>query len=252
MFTLERFSKRPRFLDVDDAVWLNGRRSAIHFPSLVKSCDRILCGNIYICENVSKWNRNVRLLPTAVDTTRFHPKRSDSANRLIIGWSGLNAGAKYLLNIEDALYQLLSRRRDAVLRVVSDARPSFTKLEDSMVEFVRWSPKNEVQTIQEMSVGLMPIDDTPWSRGKCSYKMLLYMACGIPVVVSPYGMNDEVLSKGRAGLSAKSHSEWIDSIDWLLDSPGDRLSMGITGRNIVETEYSLNVLAPRMASYLRD
>lgn len=121
-----------------------------------------------------------------------------------------------------------------------------------MVEFVRWSPKNEVQTIQEMSVGLMPIDDTPWSRGKCSYKMLLYMACGIPVVVSPYGMNDEVLSKGRAGLSAKSHSEWIDSIDWLLDSPGDRLSMGITGRNIVETEYSLNVLAPRMASYLRD
>ena len=248
--TLERFTRRPRVLDVDDAVWLVNRRAEKNFRSLVKMCDGVICGNKFIAKHASQWNENTIVLPTGVDTERFHPIQKKPEGRAIIGWSGLNAGAKFLLGIEKMLYQVLRRRTDAVLRVVSDGRPNFLLLDDSMVEFMPWSPENEVRTIQEMSVGLMPIDETPWSSGKCSYKMLLYMACGVPVVVSPFGMNAEVLAYDKVGFGARSESEWAEAITWLLDNPSRGKGMGMTGRKVIDDNYSLNVLTPRLGAYL--
>jgi glycosyltransferase involved in cell wall biosynthesis len=249
--TLERITKRPRILDVDDAVWLTNARARRSFSALVRACDGIMCGNEYIRSTVSQWNKETLLLPTAVDTRRFRPGSSPLRGRRIIGWSGLHAGAKYLLAIEDALAQVLTEDKDTILRVVSDRRPEFLKLKDSMVEFVPWSPENEVRTIQEMSIGLMPIDDTPWSRGKCSYKMLLYMSCGVPVVVSPYGMNGEVLAQGEVGFGATSTDEWVASIRWLLDNEKAGARMGGNGRALVESRYGLETLAGTMATYLK-
>jgi len=248
--TLERFTRRPRVLDVDDAVWLVNQRAERNFRSLVKMCDGVICGNKFIAEHASQWNENTIVLPTGVDTERFHPIQKKPAGRVIIGWSGLNAGAKFLLGIEKMLYQVLKRRKDAVLRVVSDAQPKFRLLDDSMVEVIPWSPENEVRTIQEMSVGLMPIDDTPWSRGKCSYKMLLYMSCGVPVVVSPFGMNAEVLAHDQVGIGAQAESEWAEAITWLLDNPARSKLMGMAGRKVVENCFSLNVLTPHLGAYL--
>lgn len=251
LITLERFTHRPRVLDVDDAVWLNNSRSRKNFISLTKMCDGVICGNNFIAENVSQWNENIIVLPTAVDTHRFYPSLTIPPRRKIIGWSGLNAGSKYLLGIEKSLFQILKDRKDTVLRIVSDRKPDFQWLDDSMVEFIKWTPANEVQTIQEMSVGLMPLDDTLWSRGKCSYKMLLYMSCGIPVVVSPYGMNNEVLQHDQVGFGASSPSEWKEMITWLLDNPDHATKMGMAGRRVIESNYSLDALAPRLGSYLR-
>jgi glycosyltransferase involved in cell wall biosynthesis len=250
LLTLERFTRRPRVLDVDDAVWLKNSRSRKNFMALVKICDGVICGNNFLAENISQWNNNIIVLPTAVDTDRFHPACNKPSHKKIIGWSGLSSGAKYLLSIEKNLYQILRNRQDAVLRVVSDTKPEFQWLDDSMIEFIPWSPSNEVRTIQEMSVGLMPLDDTLWSRGKCSYKMLLYMSCGVPVVVSPYGMNGEVLSLGHVGFSAKSSSEWIEGISYLLDNPDQARIMGLMGRQTVEANFSLKVLSLQMGSYL--
>jgi glycosyltransferase involved in cell wall biosynthesis len=248
--TMERFTGRPRVLDVDDAVWLTSVRAERSFRSLVKMCDGVVCGNQFIADHVSQWNQNWILLPTAVDTERFRPGDAKPAAKLIIGWSGLHAGSKYLLGIERALFELLKTRKDAVLRVVSDSRPDFRFLQDSMVEFIRWSPDNEVRTIQEMSVGLMPIDDTLWSRGKCSYKMLLYMACGVPVVVSPFGMNKDVLAQSDVGFGAVSDEDWMTSIGRLLDDATQARSTGMRGREIVERHYSLAALSTRLGEYL--
>ncbi len=252
LVTLERWTGRPRVLDLDDAVWLN-RGAESRFPKLLTMCDGVICGNSFISEYVGNFNERTMVLPTAVDTSRFLPSssRTRSGDKLIIGWSGLSSGFKYLMEIERPLAAVLKTHRNAVLRIVSDARPRFQQLDSSRVEYMPWSPESEVSTIQDMTVGLMPIDDSPWSRGKCSYKMLLYMACGVPVVVSPFGMNREVLSLGGVGFGAQSETEWVDGIGRLLDDGAENERTGRAGREVVEEHFSLQASAPRLAAFLR-
>jgi glycosyltransferase involved in cell wall biosynthesis len=252
MVTLERFTGRPRILDVDDAVWLN-RGGEKNFARLVRICDGIICGNNFIAENVRRWHGNICLLPTAVDTERFCPAEVPlNGSRQVIGWSGLGAGFGYLMNIEAALADVLQVHKRAILRVVSDMRPSFNLIDSARIEYIPWSPEAEVTAMQGMSVGLMPIEDSDWGRGKCSYKMLQYMSCGVPVVVSPVGMNNEVLAWGRSGFTASSASDWVDSINWLLNQPEKGREMGRVGRRVVEENYSLRILSPRLAAYLKE
>lgn len=250
--TIERFVKEPRVLDLDDAVWLNREAS---LRRLVTDCTGVVCGNSFIAGWVSRWNENVCVIPTAVDTTRWRPlelvESSRIASQPIIGWSGSRSGVRYLLAIEGALACALERHPGAVLRVVSDRRPDFRQLPADRVEFVQWSPQNEVRTMQEMTVGLMPLDDTEWERGKCSYKMLLYMACGLPVIVSPVGMNNDVLRLGNVGLSARQHDEWIDALDGVLADPDRGARMGAAGRDVVLAHFDLPLIAARLATYFR-
>jgi glycosyltransferase involved in cell wall biosynthesis len=248
--TLEPLTKKPRVLDVDDAIWLHPRGD--FFRRLVRRCTGVLCGNAYIAEAVSKWNPQVRVVPTAVDTERFCPSPERSAeNRPVIGWSGLPAGFPYLLSIDRPLATVLKRNPEVRLRIVSRKRPPFVHVPKERVEFIEWSENVEVETIQGMTIGLMPLDETPWSLGKCSYKMLLYMACGVPAVVSPFGMNAEVLGKGPVGLGARSESDWVDAIESLLKDPARAKEMGRSGREAVLANYSLDVVAPVLAANLK-
>lgn len=252
LVTLERFTRRPRLLDVDDAVWLH-RGSETNFGEIARMCDGVICGNSFLEENVKKWQRETTVLPTAVDTERFVPPADlTKANaRPVIGWSGNSSGLQYVMRIEGALAKLLREHRDCVLRIVSEKVPKFSILDTSQVEFIPWSPENEVRTIQEMTVGLMPIDDSLYACGKCSYKMLLYMSCGVPVVVSPVGMNAEVLGLGELGFGASTGDEWIESVSWLLRNPEKRKAMGTEGRRAVEQHFSLRALGPRLAKYIK-
>jgi glycosyltransferase involved in cell wall biosynthesis len=147
--------------------------------------------------------------------------------------------------------QVLKSHPHAVFRVVADRPPRFTMLSPDQVEFIRWRAENEVETIQSMTVGLMPLVDSAWTRGKCSFKLLQYMACGIPVVASPVGMNRQVLALGPAGLSALSDSDWIYALETLLEDESLRKAMGQVGRNIAVREFSVIALAPRFADLLR-
>jgi glycosyltransferase involved in cell wall biosynthesis len=247
--TLEGFTHRPRLLDVDDAVWLHPRAGR-NFPRLARICDAVICGNDFIAQHVRQWNREVFILATAVDTDQFCPLEQ-SNEKQVIGWTGVPSNLKYLYEIEEALATVLEKKKDAVLRVVSSAKPVFRLLDPARVEYVRWTPEVDVQSVREMSIGLMPIEDSDWGRGKCSYKMLLSMSCGVPVVVSPVGMNNDVLALGKVGFGARTTAEWVDSLLWLLDNPGKGAEMGAEGRRVVEQHYSLHALAPRLAEYIR-
>ncbi|EIU1689654.1 TPA: glycosyltransferase, partial [Pseudomonas aeruginosa] len=110
------------------------------------------------------------------------------------------------------------------------------------VEFIRWTETNEVETIAGMDIGIMPLADDLWSRGKCSYKMLLYMACGLPVVVSEYGMNRDVLARGFIGYGAVDDEGWYESLAALVKDPEARVRAGQNGRDIIERHYSLDVV----------
>jgi glycosyltransferase involved in cell wall biosynthesis len=247
--TWEPWTKKPRIFDVDDAIW--DHRRGEFAQRLAGLCDQIICGNSFLAETFSRWNRNVTVLPTPVDTHVFYPaKTPPDEGRAIIGWMGLPHNLKYLYPVENALAQVLRRYPDAILRIVSSSRPDFRLIPLEQVQWIPWTRESEARTIQEMTIGIMPLDDSVFSRGKCSYKMLLYMACGLPVVVSPVGMNAEVLAKGSVGFGPAGEQDWVESLSELLRNPQLRRQMGAMGREVVINNFSVEALVPQLARVL--
>jgi glycosyltransferase involved in cell wall biosynthesis len=165
-----------------------------------------------------------------------------------MGWTGTSGNFSYLYSIERALMRVFDHCGQAKLLVVSDRPPQFNLLPESRVEFECWTPRTEQAAFARMSIGLMPLADTDWCNGKCSYKMLCYMAAGLPVVVTAAGMNREVLALGEVGLSAGCEREWVDALTTLLDNANLRRHMGAAGRTVVEERFSLQRLAQQYAA----
>jgi glycosyltransferase involved in cell wall biosynthesis len=249
---LQAMAKRPIVLDVDDAVWLNtgGHRAR----DLARASDLVVCGNSFLANQFSRWNANVTVIPTAVNTSWYRPHRAGAKDAsgdppaLVLGWTGTSGNFPFLYAIERSLLRVLQHCSQARLLIVADRPPQFKLLPESRVEFERWTPRTELEAFARMSIGLMPLADTDWCNGKCSYKMLCYMAAGLPVVVTGAGMNREVLALGEVGLSARGEQEWIDAITALLENAEMRRSMGATGRAVVEERFSLHRLAQQYAA----
>jgi glycosyltransferase involved in cell wall biosynthesis len=246
--TVERFTKAPRILDVDDAIWLlRGGQSAI---SLARCCDMVICGNGFIADFFRGHAPKVVVLPTPVDTDRYRPAQGVERHLGVICWSGTSSGLPFLYGIEPALSAVLAAGPERRLRVVCDAPPQFRRIPAAQVDFVPWSENVEVTAIRDAGLAIMPLDDSPWAQGKCSYKLLTYMACGLPIVATPVGMNRELLSSGTVGLAASTTGDWVDAIEAILNSPAQAAQMGTTGRQVVVRHYSLSTLSPRMAEIL--
>jgi glycosyltransferase involved in cell wall biosynthesis len=248
LVTLESALRRPRVLDVDDAIWIHmGDSRARRLARLV---DGVICGNRHIADYFAQWNENVRVIPTAVDDRRFHPVGDGRKEKVIVGWTGASGAFGELSRIETAIAGVLNRHPDVVFRVVADQEPRFHSLPQAQCEFVRWSPEGEVASIQPMDIGIMPLADTPWNRGKCAYKMLLYMSCGIPVIASPVGMNNDVLAMADCGHVAAGLSDWVDSIELLIADPDRRRILGQNGRMLVSQKFSVDAITPLLADEL--
>ena len=182
---LQALAKRPMILDVDDAVWLNtgGHRA----QDLARASDLVVCGNSFLADQFSRWNTNVTIIPTAVNTSWYRPRRSlrtDDAPPWC--WAGPAPAATSLSSTpsREHCMRVLQHCSQAKLLIVADRPPQFKRLPASRVEFERWTPRTELAAFARMSIGLMPLADTDWCNGKCSYKMLCYMAAGLPVVVT--------------------------------------------------------------------
>ena len=246
--TWEPLLRKPFVFDVDDAIFLGPRGASA--DRIARSASLIICGNNFLADHFCR-HGHIAVLPTAVDTLRFVPRVGLPPAKQVIGWSGSSSGLKYLYGIEPALLSLLHKYPDAVLKVVSDKPPVFKKLPSAQVVYERWCPEREVAALQDFSVGIMPLENDLWARGKCSFKMLTYMAVGLPVVVSPVGMNGEILAHGSCGFEAKTNDDWVDAISTLLKEPALADQMGRTGRQIVGARYARNVVAPQLVQLLR-
>jgi glycosyltransferase involved in cell wall biosynthesis len=239
-YTLEGLTRRPRLLDVDDAIHLfRGGRAA---KQLAKRADLIVVGNNWLAEAWRRWNARVEILPTAVDTDCYvveplpeHP---------CIGWIGSCGNLRYLENIAPAMAELVRRFPTLSIAVCCDQPP---RLDGLPIRYVPWSISAEAGFLASLTVGLMPLDDGPWERGKCSFKMLQYLAAGRPCVASPVGMNKDVLAQGDVGLAAATQAEWIAALSSILSDRRGAEALGAAGRRLVETRYSLRALAPRLA-----
>lgn len=251
--TLEPLTRSPRVFDVDDAIWL--RRGGGFARRLAGRMDIIVAGNEFLAEWFGNYCTDVEIIPTAVDCDRFVPgpvsAGRDEREITVIGWTGTSGNFPFLYDLEPTLAEVMRERPEVRFHVSADKAPAFRHLPADRVLFVPWSKENEAEFIQSLDVGLMPLQDSEWSRGKCSYKMLLYLSCGVPVVVSPVGMNKDVLEASEVGLGAENPEQWRSSIIDLLADDGARRAMGSNGRQLVQREFSLEVLASRLARVLK-
>ena len=253
--TLEPLLKRPLVFDLDDSIWLDrpfGRSAAIQ---IAKHADTIIAGNKYLADWLTHWARDIRIVPTAVDTDLFRPTdpSTKSTNKFFtIGWMGTASNLVFLYDIEESLTRFVQDHKDTSLMVVSDAIPAFRKFPSDKMKYIPWTPGWEAEAVRQMDVGLMPLPDNEWTRGKCSFKMLQYMACAIPVIVSPVGMNTEVLSMGNVGLSAATPGEWYEALDEIFHHPRWHIEWGKTGRGVVKRHFSSKVISAQLGSIFQD
>ena len=247
--TWEPLMRKPYVLDVDDAIFLGPRGS--NADRIARSASLVICGNAYLADHFSAIN-SIVVVPTAVDTQRYKPiLPSLKKQQQVIGWSGSSSGLKYLYSIESALILLFLKYPELIIKVICDKPPEFKKLPTNRVVFEKWTIAREILSLNEFSIGIMPLEDDLWCRGKCSFKMLTYMAIGIPVVVSPVGMNAEILAQAECGFGARNIDEWVDAISCLIADTTLAVSMGLKGRSLVESCYSKNIIGPNLTKILK-
>ena len=250
----------PFVLDYDDAVfhsydqhpstWV--RRFYGHrLDRLMAKAKAVVVGNEYLAGRArAAGSSRIEVIPTVIDLERY-PIGSQrvASNRLPrVVWIGSPATQHYLEQLRQPLLEL-SRRQPFVFRVIGG---DLDGLPEGLVEPVAWELSTEVQNIASADVGVMPLLDTPWERGKCGYKLIQFMACGLPVVASPVGVNTEIVEPGENGFLASSEEEWISCLEALLVDISTCCRMGAAGRKRVEEHFSLQTQAPRMAQVLRD
>lgn len=252
--TFERFLKRPRILDVDDAVWLRGPFGRFTVPDIARAMDAVTAGNTYLAEYFGKYCKKVHIVPTAIDLERYtlRPGPADeSQEKFVIGWTGLASNFKYLDNIEPVLSRFIEEHDRAELMLIADRPWEHKLLPPEKVRFVRWSVEEEVRVLHSMSVGIMPLTDDKWSRGKCAFKMLQYMGVGLPVIVSPVGMNRDVLEKGDIGFAASSPEQWYEALVSLYNEKSLGVELGLAGRRVVERFYNADIIAGELADIFK-
>ena len=245
----------PYVLDFDDAIFHNydlHRFSLIrHFYSrridiLMADSKLVIAGNIYLANRaVSAKAPRIEVIPTVIDLTRYVIKRMGLiSNKPIIVWIGSPSTVQYLSALAEPLKKLADRH-SFTLRVIGGGLISIPGVS---VESLDWSLDKEADSIADCDIGIMPLQDTPWEQGKCAYKLIQYMACGLPAVASPIGANLDVLIDGDTGFFASTSSDWVEKLDLLLCDAELRQRLGSTGRERVEAHYCLQKTAPILMS----
>ena len=254
---LIRSSRKPIVFDYDDAIFHNydlndstlvrlafgGKLSTI-----LSVAEVAFCGNNYLYEYAQRYCQRVKIVPTVLDTSVAVPVTAPlERDHTRVGWIGTpSTWTEYMAPMMPLLAHVAAECGARIMAVGAECAVAPHPLLDSLC----WSEKTEVVRIQEMDIGIMPLTDTPWARGKCGYKLIQYMACGLPVVASPVGVNAEIVEHGVNGFLASTELEWRGALDRLIGDPDLRRRMGMEGRRKVEAKYSLKVWGPRVAEIL--
>ncbi len=234
----------PPGVDLGDA---ERRRYRRNFEATAAAADLVICGNDELERRVPH-DRTV-VLPTPIDAERFRPGAVAGPSGPAVGWVGHSDNLDYLERLGGALRELSRRHAGLEVVVVCDRRPVLAGVR---VTYRPWSLDRELEGFAGIGVGLMPLEDTPWARSKCAFKAIQYMALGIPAVVSPVGMNREVVTHGENGYLAARERDWVDAVDALLADRELAARIGRAGRETVAARYALDAISPRLVDAIRE
>jgi glycosyltransferase involved in cell wall biosynthesis len=246
----ERLAARSRaklVFDFDDAIWLpnasdaNQRLAWLKRPqkteTIVSAADLIFAGNPYLADYAGRFSDRVEVVPTTIDTTLYVPPGLSPKERVCIGWSGSLTTIQHFDLVIPVLRRLRDRYGDRVyFKVIGD--PGY-RLDELGITGTRWAADTEVADLSEIDVGIMPLPDDEWAKGKCGLKGLQYMALAIATVMSPVGVNCEIIEHGHNGFLATSEDEWFERLSELVESPDLRARLGAAARETVESRYSV-------------
>ena len=217
-------------------------------PKLMKNASVVIVGNRYLEAYATQaGSQEVVLIPTVIDLNRYLPRAPFQDDLFKVGWIGSPTTSKYL-NLIKPVIEKLDKDGNICLILIGAGHFEMKGIPNCIYQ---WSESTEVAAISEFDVGIMPLPDNPWERGKCGYKLIQYMACGIPVVASPVGANKEIVEHGVNGFLAESKEEWLKALTMLRDNPDLRTIMGRAGREKVQNKYCLQITAPTLVSVFK-
>jgi glycosyltransferase involved in cell wall biosynthesis len=243
----------PYLVDYDDAIFHNydihprrivSRLMGRKIDEIMANAAVVTAGNEYLASRARQAGaKTVVVLPSVIDLAKYPGIIDKTEERsFTIGWIGSPSTARHLLGAETALKQVCKNRGGKVVLVGAGENPF-----SGLIATIRdWDEASETDEIGNFDVGIMPLPDNPWERGKCGFKLIQYMACGKPVVASPVGVNREIVVDGVNGFLASSQEEWVRALERLKSDPELRKTLGANGRRMVEEKYCLQVTAPRL------
>jgi glycosyltransferase involved in cell wall biosynthesis len=246
----KQFSKKrgKLYFDFDDSIWLldvsdaNKNFAWLKDPAktskIIALADEVVAGNPYLAEYASQFNKNVRIIPTTIDTDQYRRLRTKENKAICIGWSGSLTTLKHFDFAVPALIKLKEKYGDKIyIKVIGDG--SYVNKELN-IKGLPWKSENEVEELSEFDIGIMPLPDDKWAKGKCGLKGLQYMALDIPTIMSPVGVNTEIIQDGVNGYLAGTEKEWLQKLSLLIESNELREKIGKAGRKTVEEKFSID------------
>jgi glycosyltransferase involved in cell wall biosynthesis len=249
-YTFERFLYKPVILDLDDALWLEKPEGDYALIRNLELAQEVMAGNEFLAQWCRRYNNKVNVIPTSVDTTVFSPiSEPEKGDVFRVGWIGTSSNFVFLEPIFPALEAFIKSGRKMVFEVIADRKPQMSSFLSQHTEFIPWFPGVE-KRVAKFHVGLMPLLDSEWARGKCSLKMLQYMASGVVPVVSPVGMNSEVLKLRPCGMSAVTIEEWQAQLEFLYVNDDIRREMAIESRKVVLDNFSQLAISRKIATVI--
>src|SRR5712692_3378358 len=253
---LQRANQRIIF-DFDDAVMFREQKhrrpvrgkNFRKFLRTLNHCAAVVAGNDFLACFAEASGQRAIVLPTSIDLRRYHLKQHSDGRGLVVGWLGLSDGLPYLRHIQPALQQLSERFPGLKLKVICD-KP--LQLDGVVVENEPWRLETEQANLVSFDIGIMPLWDSVWTRGKCGYKILQYMGVGTAGVASDVGVNNEIISNGENGFLARTQDDWVKTISSLIENAEQRRTFGIRGRELIEKRYSLEGFTRGYVKLLRE
>jgi glycosyltransferase involved in cell wall biosynthesis len=232
--------------DFDDAIWVTHISEQNKLAKIFKNTNKvkkicswsykISCGNAYLCDYAKQFNNNVVYNPTCVDTdNRYNIVANHDIERITIGWTGSFSTIKFL-DIVQPVLKKLQEVYDFDIKIICNKRPV---LDLKNIKYIEWSEDNEVVELASCQIGLMPLVDDEWNKGKCGFKLIQYLALEIPAVCSPIGVNNKIVTDGIHGFLSTTDEEWYVAIEKLILDKSTRKKMGIAGRKKIIANYSL-------------
>jgi len=258
----KEFSRHSKLVfDFDDAIWLmdisegNKHWKWLKNPAktshIISISHMIFAGNKYLAEYAMRYNKNVKIIPTTIDTN-YHKriKPFSSKEKICIGWTGSITTIKHFRMAEGFLKKLKQKFGD---RIYFKLIGFFTYRNLELgINGIHWNCDTEIEDLSEIDIGIMPLPDDEWAQGKCGFKGLQYMAMEIPTVISAVGVNKEIITEGVNGFLASTEEDWINKLSMLIESEDLRRRIGMEGRKTVIEKYSVDSQKNRYLEFFNE